>query len=374
LNVGGLRRIIRPVRGDATRRNPRFGLAAALVLVLATGLVASVSAAGMDASHSPGIVGTYSVITLATSGAVGTYRATFHIDTFNASTGAITGHGNQGSVASFTITGRVKGSTLVMRVTNSALGYTAFDKGTIASNGNISGTLTDTNHNTGTWTMTRLVTASRPPAPRVVAVASGFDQDTTTPGAGSEIDYGVILKNGSTTYDAINLTVTVRAADTSGRSVATDQIPVTLIPAGGTFVVAGLLLPSVSLAVARLQVSVKVGRQSAKRRRLPTVSNVKLDASGGQLLNVTGRISNTYRKAMSQDAPIYVIFLNAQGRIVGGANDSTGAQVRPGATVLFSVQGVVNGANANPVSARVSVDPCSDFDVLDGTCVALARP
>lgn len=256
-----------------------------------------------------------------------------------------------------------------MQVTAASIGYTAFDKGTIALNGNISGTLTDTNHNTGTWTMTRVVTT---PRPRVVAVASGFDRDTG-PGAGSVIDYGVILKNASRTYDAINLTVTVRAADTSGRSVATDQIPVTLIPASGTFVVAGVLAPSVSLVVTRLQVTVKVGQQRIKGRRLPAVSNVKLDTSGGQLLNVTGRVSNTYRKALSQDAPIYAIFLNARGRIVGGASDATGAQVRPGATVSFRVQGVVNSPNANPVSARVSVDPCSDFDVFEGTCVALAR-
>ena len=352
-------------RQETTRRRLRLGVA--LGVVLALGFAASVSA------RSPGIVGTYRVVTHATAGpGIGkTYHATFRIETFNASTGRFTGSGMQveGQYA-FTLTGTVKGSTMTMQVRAPEVNYTAFDKGTIAPNGNISGTLTDTQHHKAMWTMTRL--APPTPAPQVVSVASGFDRDTTT-GAASEIEYGVILRNKSSVSDAMDLTVTVRAADASGRSVATDEIPVSLIPAGGTFVVAGLLTPSVSLTVTRLRVTVKVGRHGTKGRRLPAVSNVKLDTSGGQLLDVTGRVSNPYRKAMSQDAPIYVVFLNAQGRIVGGAADSTGAQVRPRATVSFGVEGVVNNPNAHVVSARVSVDPCSDFEVIDGTCVAFAR-
>jgi hypothetical protein len=45
-----------------------------------------------------------------------------------------------------------------MQFTDAALGYIAYDKGTIAPNGNISATLTDTNGSTGTWTMTRITT------------------------------------------------------------------------------------------------------------------------------------------------------------------------------------------------------------------------
>ena len=340
---------------------------AVLGLVLALAVVASGSA------RSSSIVGTYRVVTHATAGPGSgkKYHATFRIETFNASTGRFTGSGTQveGQFA-FAITGTVKGTTMTMHVRAPEVDYTAFDKGTIAPNGNISGTLTDTQHHKATWTMTRL--APPTPAPQVVAVTSGFDRDTTT-GAASEIDYGVILRNKSSVSDAMDLTVTVRAADASGRSMATDEIPVSLIPAGGTFVVAGLLLPSVSLTVTKLRVTVKVGRHETKGRRLPAVSNVKLDTSGGQLLDVTGRVSNSYRRTMSQDAPIYVIFLNAQGRIVGGAASSTGAQVRPGATVSFGVEGVVNSPSAHAASARVSVDPCSYFEVIDGTCVAFAR-
>jgi hypothetical protein len=47
--------------------------------------------------------------------------------------------------------------------------------------------------------------------------------------------------------------------------------------------------------------------------------------------------------------------------------------VSPRATVSFDLQGDDYNQNTQPVTALVSVDPCSDFDVIDGTCIALAR-
>lgn len=46
--------------------------------------------------------------------------------------------------------------------------------------------------------------------------------------------------------------------------------------------------------------------------------------------------------------------------------------VRPGATPAFGFQGIVNNPNAQPVTARVSIDPCSDLDSLAGTCAAVS--
>src|SRR5206468_1270759 len=116
--------------------------------------------------------------------------------------------------------------------------------------------------------------------------------------------------------------------------------------------------------------TVHVGRQLPKGRVLPTVSNVNFDASGGELLGVTGRIRNPYRKAMSQDAAIYAVFLNGRGGIVGGATDVAGAEIRARETVSFRLEGVVNNPNSHAVRARVSVDPCSDFDP---SCAALGH-
>jgi hypothetical protein len=352
----------------------RIGPICVTLLVAGVGLVALVREAGASRTN---IVGTYKVVTHATSGpsAGETTHATFRIQTFAPSTGAITGHGSDG-VFSFVITGTVKGSHLVMRVSEATVGYVAHDTGTISSTGNISGTLIDNDGNRGTWTMTRVAALAPHPVAngQVVAIASGFDSDPSGGGAGEDIDYGVLLKNTSSQFDAIRLTATVRAVDTSGRSVATDQIPVTVIPAGSTFAIAGLLTPSVSLGFSKLSITIHVDAWRAKAISLPIAYNVDLAGRFDPSLccDVTGSFTNPYKKAISQDAPIYAVYLDASGRIIGGTSDTTGAAVQPGATVDFDMLGFpLNNTNARPNSARVSIDPCSALDTYSGTCVVL---
>src|SRR5262245_8840087 len=112
----------------------------------------------------------------------------------------------------------------------------------------------------------------------VVVSNIGFSEDS------GEIDYGLTLVNKSSTTDAVGLSVTVRAVDVLGRSAATDTTPISVIPAGGTFNLAGIMAPSVSLKVKKLRATVSVDGLHPKGERLPRVSGVKLDTSSGELL------------------------------------------------------------------------------------------
>jgi hypothetical protein len=131
------------------------------VLILAL-LFASESPAlaRWDVGSTRSIVGTYRVVThdIGGIGAGMTFRARFRIKRFNKATGSFTGTGTQTDPGPYplTITGTVKRSKIVMHVRDKALGYTATDHGRIERNGNIKGTLTDSEGNTGRWTMTRL--------------------------------------------------------------------------------------------------------------------------------------------------------------------------------------------------------------------------
>ena len=131
--------------------------AAGVVITVALALLPMGSAAAIESAHS--IVGKYRVVTHGISGpgAGMTFRAKFWIRKFNRATGRFTGRGTETDpgLYSLTITGTVKGSKIVMRVRDAAVGYTATDRGRIEKNGNIKGTLADTGGNTGRWTMTR---------------------------------------------------------------------------------------------------------------------------------------------------------------------------------------------------------------------------
>jgi hypothetical protein len=117
---------------------------------------------------------------------------------------------------------------------------------------------------------------------------------------------------------------------------------------------------NVLMKIKRLRTTIRVGHGSTPTLRLPGTANLKVRNDGFGLLEVTGQVSNPYRKPLTADAPIFAITLDRRGRIVG-ANypESTGAKVDQGATVRFDLQDVSGPATARPVSALVSIAPAS---------------
>jgi hypothetical protein len=197
---------------------------------------------------------------------------------------------------------------------------------------------------------------------QIEVVNSGFVTQPNDFSSSATLICGVELKNVSRT-DARNVTVNVSFADTQGTAVATSTTNLSLIPAGQVFYMSCSQETSVSLTVASVQVSVKVGESTSPTGSLPTVSNLVLtpDQYGTQTL--TGSLTNTYKTQLSQDAEIYALHYSATGGLVGSESTSTGAAVEPGATVSFSFQYI----DPTVTTTEVSVDPCG-FDVLIGQC------
>jgi hypothetical protein len=228
----------------------------------------------------------------------------------------------------------------------------------------------------GTSAATRTSKSTSPKAkatPPLVAhttahvVVRSIDFSESRTGGSTAIDYGIVLVNQSRRLDAFNLTVNVRAIDSQGRSVATDQLPVTLIPSGGTFNLAGELLPNVSLRIARMNATAGVGQTKVGRRELPVVTGIHVTPAFPGI-EVTGQLTNPYKQPLSRDAKIYAIIFNPRGRVVGSATGTTGASIEPKATVHFKIEGFLDDSSAKPLSALVSVDPCGDIDAIIGTC------
>jgi hypothetical protein len=198
----------------------------------------------------------------------------------------------------------------------------------------------------------------RPPRARVVISHIGFSRSS------GDIDYGLTLTNKSERADAANLTVTVRAADTRGRSGASDTNNISVIPARESFNLAGFMSPNVSLKVTKLKV--KMHSESVPRsigHRLPDVTNVRLHTSVGGFVDVYATLTNRSGRPLSQDAPVYVQFLNSSGQIFDSSVDRTGAVVRPDASVRFHSLDVYSGSRP-PTAARISVDACTYVQCL----------
>jgi hypothetical protein len=188
----------------------------------------------------------------------------------------------------------------------------------------------------------------------------------------SYAEYGLMLRNRSTTRDALNVTVKVRGLDSAGRAFTSTDNYITVIPAGNSFLVTGELIWNVSLNVSRISTVVHVGKAAPRGRRLPPVRNVHLT---GQGRHIVGSLRNPYRKPLPSSATVYGVFLDGNGRIVATDNLTTDAIVRPGASVAFDLSG--NFATTDQLDAvrsmKVSVDPCGDV-VLGAACpIAGAR-
>lgn len=202
-------------------------------------------------------------------------------------------------------------------------------------------------------------TTGPPPTPatasaHVSVVASGFTQNAAN--SGGLISYGLILRNENSSLTALDIKVTTTFLDSLGRSVGTDEQTITGIPPAGSFDVGGSIAPNVSLTVAHLQVEVKVGGSTTQRLVLPAVTDVTATTGNFGIGSIVGSLRNPYTRLLPSDATIYIVYLNAEGQIVGGDNEPTGAAVRPGATVAFR-DTLPSVTISNTTTVRASVDP-----------------
>jgi hypothetical protein len=193
----------------------------------------------------------------------------------------------------------------------------------------------------------------------VVVITSGLVPEGQGFGSGGYgyADYGLVLRNRSSTRDAIDVTVEVEAVDSRDRPVTDDYAVITLIPAGADFVVTGALIWRGSTELAGIETDVDVGQTEPRRRRLPRVKHAAVTSSGG----ITGSFTNRYKKPLPEGATVYGLVLDNRGRIVAAGYDPTDAVTRPGATMAFHILGDSTMPADVVASAKVSVDPCGYY-------------
>lgn len=208
----------------------------------------------------------------------------------------------------------------------------------------------------------------------VVSTSDGFTQSNYGDGSQTFISYGVVLHNTASNVDALNLDVAVSFTDTLGQAVATESTTLTGVPAGATLYLGGLAGSNLSLTVASMSVSVTIGSTQVHRLTLPPVSgfSTQTDSYGDD--SVSGTFSNPYKQAIPSTSQIYVVYLNAQGSVVGGASEASGASVEPGGSVAFGFSSDSSTINPDFVPAsdvatvEGSIDPCGG--IMGTSCPA----
>jgi hypothetical protein len=119
--------------------------------------------------------------------------------------------------------------------------------------------------------------------------------------------------------------------------------------------VGGDTVSNVSLQVSRFEVAVKVGGSIADTVLIPPTSAVVF-AKDGIFTKVVGNLRNPYKVALPSDATVFLIYTDAEGQIVGGDSEPTGAAVQPGQSVAFS-DNLISITPKAGTTVSASIDP-----------------
>lgn len=196
-------------------------------------------------------------------------------------------------------------------------------------------------------------------APKITIEANGFTQRPRRFSAGSDVSYGLVIKNWRTREDAVNVTLLVNFVGEANRVLGTGHALISRLPANSTFNYGGRVGIPTQETVVRLEVV--IGAKS-ERRVLgvpPLVSDLVIDPRPWEpyVDSVRGQLLNTRREPMRQGI-VGVILLDAERRIIGGGAGYAQGPLAHGAREAFSVSGSFFPVPyANAASAVVSVIP-----------------
>jgi hypothetical protein len=205
----------------------------------------------------------------------------------------------------------------------------------------------------------------------VSVVKSGFIR-VTYPGIGSELQFGLELRNTSQRLAALGVQVTVTF---SVKGKGTEGYPssslLTGIPAGGNFYLGGSSLGN--LKPTTMRVVVHVERTSSGHLVLPPVTKAAI--TGSLLPKASVTIEDPYsQKVMSNSdgvaGTLYIIYFGSHGQVVGSDQLDLQSQLGFPAAGKRQTYNATTGAPPNAVGVHASVDPCSNAIGLDTNCIA----
>jgi hypothetical protein len=198
--------------------------------------------------------------------------------------------------------------------------------------------------------------------PRVVVDKQGFSQRPDKSGTGSQLSYGVVLKNTSATKDARNVYVVVNMVAASGNLIGSKSKTVQLVPAGGTFALGDYLSLRTQVLATHLEITIRVGGNEPKQAHtMPEFANVQIFPSvydPGWVSEVDGEVVNDTSPLTLTMATLSIVVLDASGNPLGGGGGFSSAAIPSGTRFVFVAQmGFTSIPLDRAASVLISVEP-----------------
>jgi hypothetical protein len=195
--------------------------------------------------------------------------------------------------------------------------------------------------------------------PAIHVVKSGWSV-RANPGSGSTVSYGIILANGSTTRDALDVKVLVNFVMSDNRLIGSATEHIKDIAAGTQHAVGGDLLFPGGAPIARLEIVATTGGAGPATRTFPGLSSIRVMPSSYEPRwagSVEGEVQNDSARTLER-GELSAVVLDAEGNVIGGGSGSFFAPLPPSTRLFFKIS---QGLRAIPIdraaAAFVSVDP-----------------
>jgi hypothetical protein len=214
----------------------------------------------------------------------------------------------------------------------------------------------------GTFVVVGVKSTTAADMPRVVVDKQGFSQRPDRGGTGSQLSYGLLLHNTSTTEDAQNVYVIVNMVTATGELIGSKSRTVPLVPAGDTYALGDMLTLRTQVAATSLEITIRVGAHQPKQKHaMPDFANVRILPSTydpGWVSEVDGEIVNDTSPLTLTSANLSIVILDASGNPIGGGLGYTTAALPSGSRFVFLAQ---LGFSSIPLDraamALISVEP-----------------
>jgi hypothetical protein len=199
-------------------------------------------------------------------------------------------------------------------------------------------------------------------APKITIENSGFTQRPRRYSAGSDVSFGLVIRNARRQVDASNVSLLVNFVDASNRVLGSAHERISRLPANTTFNFGGQQAIPVQDPVKRLEVVIGATSTDKTAATPPLISDLVIaervtepyvDSVRGQLLNTEG--------AAMRSGIVGVVILDAEGNIIGGGAGYASGPLAYGAREAFSVSGDFSAIPfPSAATAVVSVVPTYD--------------
>jgi hypothetical protein len=190
--------------------------------------------------------------------------------------------------------------------------------------------------------------------PKIAVVKKGFSARLR--GSMTSVSYGLVLENLSPNANALSVTALVNFVMPNSALIGTATSRVSVINAGSTYYLGGMIQFQGAPPIDRLEVVVTPGgRAKMAKVHLPALAFVRLVPNPFEppwLGSIEGDLINDHKSLTLGNNPMSAVVFDASGNVLGGGTGSTIAKSPPGTRQFFKLN---SGFDSIPFNKAASV-------------------